>query len=1105
MMRGRFLFAACVLYPAAAGAEEKAPPRPVVVEKTVYVPYDQLAAVFEKEGRGIFLPYEEFLRLWQAAQPKPPDPRPEGPPAAAVIRSASFTGAASDSAARFTLDLDVEALKSGWSEVPLPLADVALESVELSSPRALFGSRGAAGQGYALYLPGPGRYAAKLKLSARIVREPGKKTVKFGVPPAAISRLDFTIPEASARVEVLPAIAVTQTSRSEKEVQVLAFLGNTGDVAVSWMPPAGDAADGAAVLFAEQSIRVHLGERILKVSTDIDYRVLRGSADTLRVRMPDGMRLISVQGEAIREWSPDAGALVVKLHSALRDSAPAGTEGRATYRLSLGFERILDQTPRELAVPLPRAEDVLRESGWVVFGHEPGLLARIRTADGLGQLDPAEIPEALRNPPPLFGFRYLAQPLALGLDVETITPVIRSLTTSVISVGRDEDVWTGWIDLSIARAGIFRVEMRVPARWSVDSVGEPGTVDDFQTSDAAGVRSITASLKTRALGTLRLPFRLTAPGSAAAGEATHAPPAVIGVVEDRGVLGVSVPRAFEAESLERTRMMPADVDELFRSGILTRLGPDAGIPLAYSYREAGASVRHRITARRTEVDLLAQHLIEVTDGGIRLTHFLDFEVLHAATDRIAFTAPTALDASLEVEAKERKEVRKTPGPAGLTVWEVVLQAPALGLVSVTARHTLDLKALEPARPFPYAAPLLHGSGVRAEKGFIAIRKEGTLEIAPTPTAMEAIESADLPDKLRRGQIHGAFRYFAPDPALTLALTRYEYQPLATTIVNLIRIEALVTEERRLRSRASLLVQNTERQYLEIGVAPESIITLTVAGKAEQPRKRKDGAGTLVRIPASAGPSGTFPILIVYEEPLAAGSMGLFGSTGLRTIEILEKVPVAKVEVDLWLPPRHEYFGWRGSLRESSPWEPGLWSRFKDLVNGAAGLPRAAAAVQEATPQARAALPPPGIELEIPVRGLVLRRFETLAPSGDIRFFHVATGLFLVIDFLAFAAAAAAAWILLRRGGTQRLAAVAAMAALPIVLAWFVEGPVAEVLASFAAGALAALVCAGVLALARIARERRRSRLALAPDPYLENAPPAPPRKGAGEEGERHAP
>jgi hypothetical protein len=1103
-----------VLVPAAARAEEaKGAPRGVVVEKTVYVPYAELEAVFEKEGRGIFLPYEEFLKLWTAAQPKPPDPPPDVPPAAAVIRSASYAGAVVGNAARITLALEIESLKAGWSEIDLPFKGVAMESVELSNPRALFVAK-PGGAGYAVFLPEPGRYGAKIQLSARVAEEPGKRTVSFGIPPAAISRLDLTVPEPDVRVEVAPAIAVTQTSSKEKATQVLAFLGNSGEVSVSWMPPPGKTADAGAVLFAEQSIRVHLGERILKVATDIDYRVLRGSADQLRVRMPEGTRLISVKGDNIREWVPEGETLVVRLHAPLRD-------GPNAYRLSLSFERILQETPAALAVPFPRVEEVLRESGWAVLDHESGLTVRIASTAGLSQLDPGEIPEPLRPPAggtagPLFGFRYLAQPLSLDLQIERITPVIRSFTTSVVTLGRDEDAWIGWIDYAIAKAGVFRLEIRVPARWNVDSVGDAATVDDFQTADADGVRTITVSLKSKALGTFRLPFRLTAPGSAAAGEVTHSPPAVAGSTEDRGTFGVSVPRAFEATSIERTRMTSADVDELFRSGIMTQIGAEAGIPLAYGYREQPASVRHRITARRTEIDLLAQHLLEISDGGIKLTHILDFEVLYAAADRLAFSAPSALDDILKVEAKERKEVRRGTPAQGRTVWEVILQAPALGPVSVTVSHEVDLKALEAGRPFPYAVPVIHGSDVRAEKGFVALRKEGTLEIAPQATAMEAIDASDLPDKLRRGQIYGAFRYFAPDPALTLTLTRYEYQPLATTVVNLIRLESILSEERRLKTRATLLVQNTERQYLELGLAPEAILSLSVAGRPQQPRKRRDGAGTLVQIPSSAGAAGTFPIVIVYEEAAGASSMGTAGGAGLRTLEVLERVPVGKVELDLYLPPDYAYMAWRGTLKEQAPGAPALWSRFKDLVNAVAGKEDAVPAAQAAAPPpAPVPVPAPGagaidIDLGTQTRGLVLRRFETLAPVGDLRFFYVGRTAFSAIDFLAFAAAAAGAWLLLRKLRWHPLHAGALLIALPLVIAWFTRGPAAEVFTSIMAGGAVAFLVAGTAAALRLIRERRAARLALAPDPFLEEAPapkpPPPPPKAEGPpaEGGPHA-
>ncbi len=60
--------------PAPSPAPVPAPPKPAAPdasklpvrerERTIYVPYDELEKVFQDGGKGVFLPYREFLDLW---------------------------------------------------------------------------------------------------------------------------------------------------------------------------------------------------------------------------------------------------------------------------------------------------------------------------------------------------------------------------------------------------------------------------------------------------------------------------------------------------------------------------------------------------------------------------------------------------------------------------------------------------------------------------------------------------------------------------------------------------------------------------------------------------------------------------------------------------------------------------------------------------------------------------------------------------------------------------------------------------------------------------------------------------------------------------------
>ena len=54
-------------------------------EQDIYIPYEKLRQVFEKHGRGVFLPYEKFEELWRAAQDKTRPAAEPRPPVGAVI------------------------------------------------------------------------------------------------------------------------------------------------------------------------------------------------------------------------------------------------------------------------------------------------------------------------------------------------------------------------------------------------------------------------------------------------------------------------------------------------------------------------------------------------------------------------------------------------------------------------------------------------------------------------------------------------------------------------------------------------------------------------------------------------------------------------------------------------------------------------------------------------------------------------------------------------------------------------------------------------------------------------------------------------------------
>ncbi|MHC4391995.1 MAG: hypothetical protein ACYS22_11860, partial [Planctomycetota bacterium] len=752
-----------------------------------------------------------------------------------------------------------------------------------------------------------------------------------------------------------------------------------------------------------------------------------------------------------------------------------------TYQLALRFERILDNTPESIAVPFPRALDVLRESGFLALSRDEALKVRVTNTRGLSQLDPDEIPAELKRNLDL-GFRYLAHPLELGLEVERIEPVIKAETASMVVLGREEDRFVGTITYTIQKAGIFEVAFQIPSSFRVETVGDDSFVDEFRAEDEGGVRTVTVSLSQKAIGTFKLPFQLVRDGTARAKDATVGPPVVLAVKQDRGLFAVTAPRSIELTTAELEGLTDADADALYPTGLMNQLPKDTAVPRAFRYREPGGTARVELEPRRTEIDVLAQHLVEVADGEVRTTHLLDYNVLHAPTETLQFRAPSVLDDVLKVDAQQKTEVKKEAGADGETIWTVSFQPPVLGAVTLTLTHQSELEGLIAGQARSVPIRLVRPLGARSEQGFVAIRKEGTLEIVPQAVDMEATTVSELPPKLRRGQIYSTFRYFAESPSLALELTRYDYTQLATTAVQLMHLKSLITEEGMIKTRATLFVQNTERQYLELVLGSGArILTLSVNGVTQAPKRKKDGAATLIQIPRSAGAHGTFPVVFVYEEPAPGGEMGSFGGVEYAAPRIAGGVPVQKTELELYLPPGAVYLSPSGSF-SSMTRAPGLWGRFRSLITGTA-----AGAVSSRREPRFVVEGLAGIEIEIPTEGRELKRFESLTEEARLELSYMNNSLYWLLDFLIALGAAIGGVFALRNLFPKPLVGVVVLLLVGLLLSWFPSGAALGFAVAFLLGVgIASALVLGDGAQRRFARWRAQ-RLKLQPDPFLEEA------------------
>ena len=436
-------------------------------EQDIYIPYTKLREVFEKQGRGVFLPYEQFQELWRAAREKTQPAAESKPPAGGLITDITSEATVEKDVVRVKAALRIELLAEGWHSIPLRLADAGVISATLAGkPARIVGD---SGQGYQLLLEKKGKepetVELQLEYAKAIARLPGINSVSFEAPQSPVSRWRIVIPQAGVKVNLQPLIAATEAPAAKKtggddkrpeETVVLAFVGAAPVVRIDWTPKAEGATGMTALASVEAEQRVWIGEGVLRTQAWLTYAISRAELPQLSIEVPADQKILNVIDANVRGWS------VKTADGKQRITADLFEPAKASQQVVVELEKFLPgQAKGELTVPVVAAAGVGRQQGTVMVALSEGLRAEVAKSTGLMQEDAGGVP-ANRGANWTFVYRYATVPFELAITVEKVQP--RITVDSLVEVRLLPERLT--IDLTaiytIEKAGVFTLEWAIP-------------------------------------------------------------------------------------------------------------------------------------------------------------------------------------------------------------------------------------------------------------------------------------------------------------------------------------------------------------------------------------------------------------------------------------------------------------------------------------------------------------------------------------------------------------------------------------------------------------------------------------------------------------------
>lgn len=887
------------LLPLAARADD--PPKPGEKQPgpevhKVYVPYRDLQKVFEKEGQGVFVPYAEFRALWEKAYRMPDDP--SRPPVNAAVRSASYAGTADGETIRFTAQVEVEVLAKGWQRVALDFGGVGVEQASIAGEPALLVPTAT---GYDLVLEGQGRRMLDLVLRVGAPAQGDSHVAELALPPVPLARLALRVPGTDTDVQVTPRLAGSAGPTPDGATELLAFLGPVSKVRLSWRRKPDEGPKVDPLVFAQQTTDVLVDRGVVRTDAAATLSILRAPLETLTLSVPRDAVVLYVDGQGIRAWerSADGAAITIALREPVRE----------TWAVRVGLERALPALPAEVALPLVGVEGLERESGFLRLRAAEGVKVDPRAVPGLVQVDLRDLPAPLQGAVPgkAFGWRHPSRPGAVTAAAEALAPRLSASLANRVGIrpeGVDVSVLAA---VSVERAGVFGVSFDLPAALEVTSVTLGGAeLDDWTRTPAPpGRQTLRVAFRDRLLGAAqvvivgRLPLLI--PEEEGQEAALDVP--LVSLLEAqhvRGYVALHADPALDRRETGRTGLtaLEADVPAVIEPPGLS--GGDPPLAARFEHREGAVALALALKRKAATLTGEVETGVRLESDRTRLAVLLRWKVEFRGVDTLRFRGPLSLAKRvhlrpgqlgmdlLEPEAEAKPEGAPSTWEPTRGTWTLKLSAPRLGLVDVPLvvddRPETSLTAGGSRRvSVPVFVPVeADGKPLANIRLSAAVQRDPLLEVATeTVDKGEEIDARELPPTLATSDAFLAFRSFDADHAISLLLTKHEYEPVAEVVVSHMHLDSVAPAEGRGTTEAYLVVRNNDRQTLEVKLPKgANIRAVHVDGRPETPRRAENG-NVLIPLQSGLRKDQAFLVAFVYDHEVEREG-GLFESVRLQS-------------------------------------------------------------------------------------------------------------------------------------------------------------------------------------------------------------------------------
>lgn len=620
--------------------------------------------------------------------------------------------------------------------------------------------------------------------------------------------------EDSYRVESSRAVRAVPSAQESGTTELLLYPSHWVDL--TWGPRSRDLSREAALYYADANHLVQPVPGAVLTRHEFRLRFAQGSQEAFVFEVPRGQIVSSVESENVSFWSFDVEQQTLEVRLS-REASVAETivfytetpEGNLPFEVQTAFPELQGARNQVGQVRLATTEELQVEAV-----KSEGMVGSLTSGESVTSLEGMEGSKLVVRE----AFRYTRNGATLGFKAIPVEAEISVDSQQILTLGEDRTLLSVRTELSIDRAGVFALQMRIPDGYDLESLSE-GSLSHWTYVDE-NKNLIQLNFKERLRGKVSLAVVLSGPGYPREGQFVIPRVDFPRASRERGLYQVSPELGLKVDLAESVRSLPANPEE-------EGMGKSTGLLLKVLGTEWSAKLNLTRLEPWVQVDTLQTY--HYGEGRVEVKGLVSLQVENAGVKQLRLQVSDS-PAALVVRHPQIANVRKESG----NQWLVTFDRRVIGRVDLDMSY--DLANPEGSESVQTAVvQVLEAS---RERRFMAIYTDPIVQLYPeqSSTQISPILWNNIPEKLRVGGSAPAsnlvYRVSSEAGEVPFRVQRLqESRDILPARVVFARIRSRLSDSGYAMTESTLSLHPGEQRYLRIRLQPdEQLWTAMVNGE-----------------------------------------------------------------------------------------------------------------------------------------------------------------------------------------------------------------------------------------------------------------------------------